>query len=296
MAKFLVWADLHDEFWNALPEIPRSVGDIDALLIAGDISTGGRHVDLALLLWDQLRRPVVMVRGNHEFYGARMDEVIAAEGYRVAELNALGADIRVLDGDVTEVAGTRIIGATLWTDLRLFPGETAATRAAVQSTLNDFGRIQVAAGRRFDPDAWLELHARDRDAIFRHLTTPFDGPTVVMSHYMPIAEMIDPARNARSRGERLANAGFASDLSHMIREHDIACWISGHSHDNMRACLEGAYGPIEFLGNSRGYPQEGTTFDPGLVLQTETVPDRIRTRQSARCAAVARAEIDLDPA
>ena len=32
-------------------------------------------------------------------------------------MHAEGLDIRVLHGGVTEIAGVRIIGATLWTDL-----------------------------------------------------------------------------------------------------------------------------------------------------------------------------------
>ena len=113
MARFLVWTDLHDEFWNKIPEIPDEALGVDALLLAGDISTHGRHVDAALLLWDQLRKPVIMVRGNHEFYGSVIPELIEEEQARIAKMNAAGADIRLLDGDVTEVAGTRIIGATL---------------------------------------------------------------------------------------------------------------------------------------------------------------------------------------
>lgn len=47
------------------------------------------------------------------------------EAARLAELRAEGLPLHVLHGEVVEIAGVRIVGATLWTDFRLFPGANA---------------------------------------------------------------------------------------------------------------------------------------------------------------------------
>lgn len=271
MAKFLVWTDLHNEFWNKLPDIPDAALDVDALLLAGDVSTKGRHVDAALILWNQLRKPVIMVRGNHEFYGAVIPEIIAEEQARLLQMNAAGADIRMLDGDVTEVAGTRIVGATLWTDLDLYPGMSAPARAAVYQAMNDFSQIRMTPKRHLEIDDWLEMHWRDRNAVMAHLDTPYDGPTIVMTHHIPVREMVHPLREIGAPARYVSNAGFASDMAWQLRDKKIDHWICGHSHDNRSAVIEGYHGDIPFVSNARGYPKEGCAFNPERVI--ETMPD-----------------------
>lgn len=267
MARFLVWTDLHDEFWNKIPEIPDEALGVDALLLAGDISTHGRHVDAALLLWNQLRKPVIMVRGNHEFYGSVIPELIEEEQARIAKMNAAGADIRLLDGDVTEVAGTRIIGATLWTDLDLYPGMSAPARVAVYQAMNDFSKIRITPTRHLEIEDWLAMHWKDREAVLAHLDKPFDGPTVVMTHHIPVREMVHPLREVGAPARYVSNAGFASDMGWQLREKDIDLWVCGHSHDNRSAVIEGYHGDIPFISNARGYPKEGCAFDPGRVVE-----------------------------
>ena len=272
MARFLVWSDLHHEVWQSLPET--TIGDqVDAILLAGDISTGGRHVDCALLIWDRYRVPVILVRGNHEFYRSEISELIAEGRRRVSGMNAAGADIRVLDGEATEVAGVRVIGATLWTDLDLYPGEHRRIRDKVERGMKDFQMIRSNPVRQFATADWLEMHWRDRNAIFALLETPFDGETLVMTHHAPVRELVHPARMIGSMDRQLITAGFASDLWWQIRNRNVHTWVSGHSHDNADKIIEGKYGPIRFVANARGYPKEGVAFNPDLVIEVKPRPE-----------------------
>jgi len=279
MAKLLVWSDLHNEFWDDIPDIPDDALDADALLLAGDISTKGRHVDIALLLWDKIRKPVIMVRGNHEFYGSTMSEIVDDEKERIAKMNAAGADIRMLDGDSTIVNGTRIIGGTLWTDFGLYPGYDAKAQKAVRLGMSDFSQIRTSPGKSFDVAEWLRLHWNDREAIIEALSMPHDGPTFVMTHHMPVRAMIHPLREIGSVERNLMNAGFASDMAWQIKDLDIDGWICGHSHDNRSAELSGKFGTMKFISNARGYPKEGCAFDPGMIIDTEAFFDRKMARQ-----------------
>lgn len=272
MARFLLWSDLHDEFWQSLPET--TVGnEVDAILLAGDTHTQGRHVDCALQIWDRYRVPVILVRGNHEFYRSEISELIAEDRRRIDEMNAAGADVRLLDGEATEVAGVRVIGATLWTDMDLFPGEHRPTRDTVERGLNDFRMIRSNPVRQFAAADWLEMHWRDRDAIFALLDTPYEGETLVMTHHVPVREMVHPARLIGPIEQQLFSAGFASDLWWEIRNRNVHTWVCGHSHDNGDKTLEGKYGPVRFVANARGYPKEGVAFDPDLVIEVSPRPE-----------------------
>ena len=272
MARFLLWSDLHDEFWGSLPDT--SVSDqIDAILLAGYTHTRGRHVDSALLIWDRYRVPVLMVRGNHEFYGAAIPELIAEDARRIEKMNAAGADIWLLDGTATEVAGVRVIGATLGTDLDLYPGEHGRTRDAVERGLNDFRMIRSNPVRQLAAADWLEMHWRDRDALFGLLDTPFEGETLVMTHQVPVRELIPLARRIGPIERQLFTAGFVSDLWWEIRNRNVHSWVCGHSHDHDDLTLEGKYGPVRFVSNARGYPKEGVPFDPDLVIEVSPRPE-----------------------
>lgn len=268
MARFLAWADLHNEFWGKLPDIPQACRDVDALLLGGDINTKGRHLDDALLLWSELRRPVILVRGNHEFYKSVMPDLLAEERVRLAEMNAAGADIRILDGGSTIVGDTRIVGATLWTDLDLYPGMSRPARKAVQASMNDFSQIQSRPGKHLSIDDWLEFHWNDRDAIHDELMKPFDGKTMVMTHHIAVRDMIHPLREVGAPERYVSNAGFASDIWWQFSKFNITAWFSGHSHDNRSALKRNDFGETRFLSNSRGYPKEGCEFDPAFTIET----------------------------
>ena len=101
----------------------------------------------------------------------------------------------------------------------------------------------------------IAMHHRDRAGILSALDRPFDGPRVVMTHHVPIPEMIQP----RFVGDVLTPA-FVSDLRPEITTRRIDAWICGHTHPPIETALDGAHGPIPFLANCRGYPGETTNF------------------------------------
>src|SRR5688572_123993 len=132
--------------------------DADAVILAGDITRPRQAI-----AWAQgFGKPVLYVAGNHECYGGSVAGTMR-------ELKALcsGTAVRVLDKDEVIVAGVRFLGATLWTDFRLFgegPKRAAAVREAVRC-IRDFTAIRAdgAAAAPFTPDdaaALFEDHAR----------------------------------------------------------------------------------------------------------------------------------------
>ncbi|WP_282093612.1 metallophosphoesterase [Epibacterium ulvae] len=193
MARFLVWSDLHDEFWEGfdLPDLPAPV---DGVLIAGDTHTMGRHLEIPACAARKYGCPVVVIWGNHEPYGSIWSELMADEERQLAALRAEGLDIRVLHGAVTEVAGVRIVGATLWTDLKLYPPFEYLALTMVSAHMQDYRTIRTTQQTRFTVDDMLERHCQDKAAIFETLSRPYDCPTIVMTHHLPVRQLIEPWR------------------------------------------------------------------------------------------------------
>lgn len=101
MKRLLIWSDLQNEFWNELPTYPEGIGEIDAVLIAGDISAQGQTLECLIRIWDMFRVPVLAVRGNHDFYGLDLRETPAREEAFLAQARSEGVDIHILDRALT---------------------------------------------------------------------------------------------------------------------------------------------------------------------------------------------------
>jgi len=266
VAQFLVWSDLHDEFWEDF-ELPDLAFPIDGVLIAGDTNTMGRHLDIPARAARKYGCPVVTIWGNHEPYGSIWSELLADEERQLAKLRAEGLDVQVLHGAATEISGVRICGATLRTDLQLFPGSDTQMRMMLAAHLQDYREIRTAPGTKFTVDDTLERHKAEKTALLDILKQPHSGPTVVMTHHLPVRELLAPWHTHQSNPERLLSSAFASDLWDEVRMYDIHTWVCGHSHETACWVGEGNHGPVRFVMNQRAYPGERTKFDPrGIIV------------------------------
>lgn len=266
MARFVVWSDLHMEFEDFdLPHIDAFGGPIDGVLLGGDIDTGRSlaHVAFAERVYRAYQVPVVMILGNHEYYGCLIDDLEGRQAERLEELQRDGCDVRILNGDSVVIAGARIVGATLWTDLQLNPSLGPASQYIAERLMNDFKliRIDMDAPRRLMAKDTVDLHARQKAAVLSELKRSFNGPTIVMTHHMPIAQAV----HVQYRHDPLS-AAFASDLLEEIRGLDFDAWIYGHSHANYEYEIVEEGRLKRFVSNPRGYPEEQTRFDPVRTL------------------------------
>ncbi|MFG6083409.1 metallophosphoesterase [Paracoccus litorisediminis] len=275
MANFLFWSDLHCDFAPFAIPIPGQDGapkrgEIDAVLVAGDIDVKGAHIEWLERIWRIWELPVLAVAGNHEPYGAkRFQKHHDQERSRIAELKAAGVDVDVLRGATRVIGDTRVIGATLWTDMAL-NGYPALDALSIKDVMNDYRRVRWfdernGIYRKMIPADTIGMHRAELAYILSELEKPFDGRTMVMTHHCPVMQVINPARLAK--GETVT-AAYASDLWPRLGYFRIDAWISGHSHDAIEANLSGAEGETAFLSNIRGYPHERTRFEPHRVLDS----------------------------
>lgn len=114
MARLLVLSDLHlehDPAWT----LPGTFPSFDVAVFAGDIDVPPERAVRRLAGAPGLAgRPIVHVPGNHEPYGGRIEERLAA-----GKAACVGTRVHLLDRSFANLAGVRFVGATLWTNHRL---------------------------------------------------------------------------------------------------------------------------------------------------------------------------------
>ena len=120
--KIQVLADLHGEFVVYETANKQEVETFskmknvhaDLTVVAGDLHTKGRGIELAACMWPD--RPAILVAGNHEFYGQPWPAHID----RLKELAADHSNVYILENDAVEIKDLVILGCTLWTDCKLW--------------------------------------------------------------------------------------------------------------------------------------------------------------------------------
>lgn len=275
--RLLVLSDLHLEFAGFVTPDPATY---DIAVLAGDIWSGAKAVRWAQRASTFAGRPVVLVPGNHEFYGSERTRTL--ELMREA---AAGSNVHLLDRDEVTLQGIRFLGATLWTDFALdVPRGVSVEQAMLRARqgLNDFSdlirerRIDPGESNRFRPEDSAHQHALSRLWLETRLQARASmggaGPavtaattaasTVVVTHHGPSSRSVAPMY----RGSRL-NPCFSSELPDSF--FDVpALWIHGHTHTS----LDYVHHRTRVVTNPRGYINwkgdvENRMFDPGLVIE-----------------------------
>ena len=244
MPRLLILSDLHLEFGQPYtpPDAPS-----DLVVLAGDTAPGLNGVKWAAKTWPTT--PVVMIFGNHEFYGQTHPRLFE-KARAIAP-----AHVHILEQGTYETPHIRVLGATLWSDFTL-GGPDGRTEA--QTRMNDYKRIRCMPSYRKMSVAYTSaLHKSTKRWLATELVKPSLGPTVVVSHHAPSAQGLGPRH-----GDTLDGA-YASSLDDFVASSGASLWIHGHTH------WAGSYtcGPTKVLSNARGYPDEPTPgFDPGLRI------------------------------
>ena len=260
--KLQLGSDLHLEFAQRERPGTRLVDpapDAELLVLAGDIHNGVRGIE-AFADWPV---PVLYVAGNHEFYDQTWEP--AREQLRAA---CFGTAVRLLDQDVVEFDGVRVLGCTLWTDFQLTGEPVAQAMATVERGLTDYRVIATRSGPLRAAQT-LADHEASRKWLAAELARPWAGRTVVVTHHAPHPRSIHP----RFTGHPM-NPGFISDLTPLLHGADL--WLHGHTHDSFDYRVAGCRvvaNPAGYLLKRRGaaagaaFELENARFDSRLVLE-----------------------------
>ena len=109
------------------------------------------------------------------------------------------------------------------------------------------------------------------------LATPFDGPTVVITHHAPHWDSVHP----KFRSDPVTGA-FASDLSSLIIQHQPNLWVHGHVHNSS----DYRVGTSRIVCNPHGYGNENPAFNGQFVVEVAAGPGPPATAASPRSAPI----------
>jgi Icc-related predicted phosphoesterase len=252
--KLFVISDLHIEFgtnWNPPKDL-----DADVIILAGDIHNGRKAFE-----WINRKFPgkqVIYVAGNHEYYnhqhpGLRVQLNMEAHKY---------PNIHFLDDTSVEIGGILFIGATLWTDYKLFNSPPYSMHMCNEG-MTDHDVITMGRQRFMAEDA-RELHTESvkfiEEELFkvRNVSTVDKQKTVVITHHCPSAMSVAPRFKMNE-----ITPGFASDLSELIFKYEPTLWIHGHTHD----AFDYELGVTRVVCNPHGYPREASQYKPGVFVE-----------------------------
>lgn len=268
-------SDLHLE--NDPGFVPQAAPGADLLVLAGDIGSyqaGSRldEPDFGLARFSPSRGPwgtVLYVPGNHEYDGLEHEEAHA----RLREAcERLG--ITWLERQTVVIDGVRFVGTTLWTDFEALVDPRAdATRQQQQRekayrAANFYLRKNTSLhqGRPRLAEDLAELGRQCQRWLRETLSTSFDGPTVVVTHFAPSLRSADPRY-----GLVPGTAGFCNALDDLLPCAQL--WMHGHLHCRVDYVAEGTVQGrpwrCRVVANPLGYAHKGERdgFDAMRVFE-----------------------------
>lgn len=259
--RLLILSDLHHEVWREhAPQIDPALSQPDVVILAGDINTGAKAVTWAAHTFEGL--PVLYVHGNHEAYGKNLEN--AQEAIQAA--CAASGNVHFLNCGEKIIAGVRFLGATMWTDFKLFGDEQRQISILkAQAVMNDYQRIRLAAKgyRKLRAVDTAQFHAIQRSWLKQKLAEPFSGKTVVITHMAPSLQSVPD----QYRADR-TSAAYASHLDDLLEQADL--WVHGHMHES----LDYKVGKCRVVCNPCGYRTrsggiENTQFDANFIVDIQ---------------------------
>lgn len=210
--------------------------DKDSILIlAGDIGSGASVLDWFKELSPRFRH-ILYVSGNHDYWDYEKIELDERLDFLCNQL----PNVDFLNNQSLIIDEVEFIGSTLWAD---FDGQNQQTINQALKIIPDFKRIKI--GKDFiTPQMMIAEHSKSKDFIFSALQSSQQSKRVVITHYLPSFQSIDP-----KFADSPLNGYFATALDDRILETAPQIWIHGHTH----ASCDYLIGSTRILCNPYGY-------------------------------------------
>ena len=277
--KIQLLSDLHLETQPEFQATPAPAADL--LVLAGDVGSYQRNSRLpgddfglerfspALGTWPV---PVLYVPGNHEYDNLDFDETHARLRSTCQRLG-----ITWLEREVLVREGVRFVGTTLWSNFDAIAdqpqepvtGEVERLKLRHKGLRAANYYLEKMGGTRFDrpflAEQWRDLALKCQRWLADALAQPFDGKTVVVTHFAPSLRSADPRY-----GVTPGTAGFCNSLQPLMAKVDV--WLHGHLHCQHDYVEAGC----RVVANTLGYAKRGeqAEFNPTFVLDLAELQTR----------------------
>ena len=268
-------SDLHLEahpHWRAIP-----APGADVLVLAGDIGsyqTGSLLQGPSFGLEQFSPRngwptPVIFVPGNHEYDGFDFDDAHARLRTVCEALGIVWLERDVWTSPWRDAHGkpVRFIGTTLWTDFDALADTTSPVAQALKMRDKAFRAANYylrKAGTTRNAEPFLAESIRAQGLtcqqwLSEQLQTPFDGSTVVVTHFAPSLLSADPRY-----GLTPGTAGFCNALDELLPRAKL--WLHGHLHAPSDYTARGCRVVANPLGYARKNEQARFIADQCIAL------------------------------
>jgi Icc-related predicted phosphoesterase len=246
--RLLVMSDLHFEFHRdggeSFCSAYRDFHDYDVAVIAGDLCDF-QSIDASVARLAGTFKQTVLVMGNHEAYGASVEQAHREleRASREERATARGPVIFLERASYLGTSGARFVGSTLW-----FPHDEAGKR--LEWTMNDFEQIR---GLDSEVD---RLHRESKEWLWETLS----GDDVLVTHHLPSARSVHP-----KFADSNLNRFFVGDIEELIRRRQPKLVIHGHTHENCDYLI----GETRVVCNPFGYARHALNpaFREQLVIE-----------------------------
>ncbi|MFT7116542.1 MAG: putative phosphodiesterase [Rhodoferax sp.] len=243
--KIQLLSDLHLEVhphW-----VPQPAPGADLLVLAGDIGSyqSGSllpDTDFGLSRFSPHQgwpTPVFFIPGNHEYDALDFDEAHARLRSTCERLGITWLEREMLIWPRQSGPAVRFIGTTLWTDFDALGPQTHAAADPATNVLAQQLKAREKAfraanyylkktGSHRHGQPMLAEAVRQQALVCQHwltqaLAEPFDGKTVVITHFAPSLASADPRY-----GMTPGTAGFCNALDPLLAQAQL--WLHGHLH------------------------------------------------------------------
>lgn len=262
-------SDLHLETNHSFRATPAPNADL--LVLAGDIGSYQQGSKLVEGDWGLGRFsprngwpcPVVFVPGNHEYDGTDFDHTHDQLRDWCRRL-----DIHWLERECLVIDGVRFLGTTLWSDFDALVSPADTVTMALKKQEKAFRAANFyleKAGATRGGEPFLAQQMREQalvcqDWLTKALAEPFDGPTVVVTHFAPTLDSADPRY-----GITPGTASFCNGLDTLLGQAQV--WMHGHLHCPFDYVKSGC----RVVANPLGYSHKGEQvgFEPTLTISIE---------------------------
>ncbi len=213
--------------------------------------------------------PVFFIPGNHEYDGLDFDATHTRLRQTCERLGMVW-----LEQQTVLQQGVRFLGSTLWSDFDALSadetrsggmtlGEQLKAREKAFRAANFYLRKNHAfqGGQPMLADAVRERGLTSQAWLRQALAQPFNGPTVVVTHFAPSLLSADPRY-----GLAPGTAGFCNALDELLGQAQL--WLHGHLHCPSDYVKNGCRVVANPLGYARKGEQDG--FKPDALIKIES--------------------------
>lgn len=204
--------------------------------------------------------PVLFLPGNHEFDGLDVDQARERLQETCARLGIVWLESRAV-----VMQGVRFVGSTLWADFDALTTPDMSTGEALKAREKAFRAANfylkknhsLRQGEAMLAEAVREESLQSQAWLAAELAQPFDGKTVVVTHFAPSLLSADPRY-----GLVPGTAGFCNSLDDLLPQADV--WLHGHLHCAIDYVSQGCRVVANPLGYARKGEQDG--YRPALLI------------------------------